>query len=633
MLRTFRSSLDSWLVRAFFGLLALAFMGWGVGDVLNSNVSGTDAANVGSRRVSADELNEAYRRQLQQLASRLGDQQPTPQMRVELARQSLDRLITQASVIDAAGKLGLAVSDDAVRAAVFDIPAFHNAAGQFDRTQMLTVLSQNGLNETRFLALMRDQLLSNQLIGTMRSAVTAPEGLVRAAYDAQRETRTADLAAFDYSAVPIPAAPSEAEQQRWWENHPDLYSSTEFRHITAIVLAPETIARGIEVSAADEQAWYDQHRGEFNVAAKRSAEMVMINEAASADAIAKLWRDGAGWDEVQKAATDAHDTPLAMSDFTPSELPDPDLAKAVFAAAQGRVEGPVKTALGSALFRVTAITDGRNASLDDVRAEVHARVAAERAGDLLYDRANKVEDLLAGGAKLEEMPDDLGLAGVAGTLDANGMTAEGAPAPLPGGSELRAEIIKAAFAAKIGDQPRLIETPSHAYFALSVDTIDAPETIPLDHVRERVVTDIVHDQIRATQNAAATRLLLAVRSGAPLEVAGREAGARVSRTPPIPRDANPPAGVPPQLVPVLFSMKDGAPNTANMVETPYGFIVVTLAGVQHPDPAADPEGVSRLRAELTRSMGDDAEIVATAALRARAAPRVNMKIVDQIAQP
>ena len=50
----------------------------------------------------------------------------------------------------------------------------------------------------------------------------------------------------------------------------------------------------------------------------------------------------------------------------------------------------------------------------------------------MYDRANKVDDLLASGAPLDELPGDLGLAGVTGTLDAQGNTPDGTPAPIPG---------------------------------------------------------------------------------------------------------------------------------------------------------------------------------------------------------
>ena len=93
---------------------------------------------------------------------------------------------------------------------------------------------------------------------------------------------------------------------------------------------------------------------------------------------------------------------------------------------------------------------------------------------MIYDRANKVDNVLGSGASLDEMPSDLGLAGVLGTLDAAGSTADGTPAPIPGPAELKAALIKAAFDTQKGDPPRLVEVPTpstggSAYYALSVE--------------------------------------------------------------------------------------------------------------------------------------------------------------------
>ena len=46
------------------------------------------------------------------------------------------------------------------------------------------------------------------------------------------------------------------------------------------------------------------------------------------------------------------------------------------------------------------------------------QVLASKAADLMYDRANKLDQLLGNGTGLDDLPGDLGVAGVAGTLDA-----------------------------------------------------------------------------------------------------------------------------------------------------------------------------------------------------------------------
>ena len=141
------------------------------------------------------------------------------------------------------------------------------------------------------------------------------------------------------------------------------------------------------------------------------------------------------------------------------EFPAPDLARAVFAAAPDAVTGPVQTGAGWDVVKVTRVAPGNARSLDAARAEIRDRIAQDRAGDLIYERANKLQDLLGAGTGLDDLPSDLGVAAVAGTLDAQGDTPQGSPAPIPAGPDLRAALIAAAFQLRKGDPPSLAEVP------------------------------------------------------------------------------------------------------------------------------------------------------------------------------
>ena len=127
-------------------------------------------------------------------------------------------------------------------------------------------------------------------------------------------------------------------------------------------------------------------------------------------------------------------TPVDLADSTREQIPSPELADAVFVATPDSVVGaPVKTR--ARLVRAEGdrnVPAGRPKTLDEARDELRHQVIAEKAADLIYDRANKIEDLLAGGVPLDKLPGDLGLAAVTGTLDAQGNTPAGQPAPIPG---------------------------------------------------------------------------------------------------------------------------------------------------------------------------------------------------------
>ena len=132
------------------------------------------------------------------------------------------------------------------------------------------------------------------------------------------------------------------------------------------------------------------------------------------------------------------------------------------------------------------------------------------------------------------MPGDLGLAGVAGTLDAKGNTKDGKPAPIPGPPELKAALVAAAFQAQKGDPPQLteVQTPSvggSAYYAVSVEDIIPPAAQAVR--RGQAAGDRRTgraDQQRHAAEAKAAKLLTAVKGGQSLADAAAVAGVPVT---------------------------------------------------------------------------------------------------------
>ena len=79
------------------------------------------------------------------------------------------------------------------------------------------------------------------------------------------------------------------------------------------------------------------------------------------------------------------------------------LADAAFATPVGGVSEPVQTDFGWHVLKITGIEAPTSRPLAQVHDELRADLASEKAADLAFERANKVEDALAGGATLEEV--------------------------------------------------------------------------------------------------------------------------------------------------------------------------------------------------------------------------------------
>lgn len=629
MLASFRRYANTWPARILFLMLAAAFGLWGVADMIRNVGHTTAVAKVDGQSIQVQTLQNAYQQQLAQ-ATQMGHGEPSPALRRAVADQALQRLVMQAVLAHAVQRLGLVVPNAALRQAVFDMPAFHGPNGRFDRATFERVLANNNLTEDRFLAMMRDELANRQLLESVIAGIASPDVLTRQVFAYQNERRVADLAMVPFSAAKPPPAPTQAELQRWYENHPERYSAPEYRKIKVAVLSPQILAKSIKVPENQLRAAYAQNKASYQAPEKRSVEVLLSSDQGKAQALAAAWQKGADWAAMQKTAKADGASAVALDDAAKTEIPSAELAKAVFDAKADSIVGPLKTALGWYVLRVTKISPASMKSFDEVKQTLHDQLALQQAGDLVDARANKVEDALSGGAKLDELPGNLGLAGVSGTLDAQGVTPEGQPAPIPGSPELRQAIVKAAFADKVGETPELTQGPNNSYYALAVEKVIPAARKPFDKVKDQVAADWKQHAIQREQNVVATALMMAVKSGHTFAAAAKAAGFTVTQSAPILRNGPPPQGVPPQLVAPLFGMKPGHPT---MVQTQDGFVVAVLSKVVPADPKADPAGYAQLRDALTKTLGNDAQDIYATALRNRANPRINQKLLSQVAQP
>jgi peptidyl-prolyl cis-trans isomerase D len=632
MISAFRRYLETWPVRLLFGVMVIAFVVWGIGDVVRLVGRQTWVAKAGGQTIEPQQFQPQFQRAMAQAQRELPPgQDMTPEIRRQVAERTLQQMITQVAITDEEQRLRIVVPDEAVRQAVFAMPAFHDKSGQFDRNLLDSLLRANGLTEGEFLSMVRADLARAQLMDAVTSGATPPAALVNAVFAAQAEQRSAALVELPFAAAPEPPAPTEAELQRWYDNHPDAFRIPEYRRITAVILTPETIAKGMSVSDADLRAWYDSHKGFFVQPGTRSIQVAILSDKAKADALAAKWKGGADWAAIQKQAEAEGGSAVALDNTTEAQIPDAALAKAAFSAPPDQVSGPVKAALGWAVLRVTSVAPGKEKSFEQVKDQVRKQVAAERAAALLYDRANKVDNILGTGTGLDHLPSDLGLVGVTGTLDASGDTPDGKPAPIPGPEELRKAITAAAFNHPPGPPSELteVQTPSgSAFYAVQVDKVMPPSRRPFAAVKDEVKERWIEAARVREQEQAASKILAQVKGGESLADAAAKAGLTVQTTPLVTRTSTDNA-VPPQLRRVLFGLKPGEPT---MVETADAFVVAEPAKIVVPDPKSDPAQYQAVRAVLDRGSQADIAQVFTDALRVRAAPRVNRAVFDSFFQ-
>ncbi len=632
MITWFRKLAQSWVAKILFVLLILSFGIWGIEDVVRNIWRETAVVRLQGGDIEVPEAQMAARRELMRLQRQLGPSfEPDQAIREAVAARAVETLIAERAQRIEAARLGLATPDEQVASYVRAIPSFQ-MGGQFDRLILDQFLRQNDLTEPMFLQIVRDDLQRMQLIGAVRAGAPAPDTLSRALLRWERERRVAQLVELPLLDAPDPEEPNEAQLARFHANNPDRFSTPELREAGLAVLTPEILLDQVEVTEEEVRAAFEARRAQFGTAERRQIEQVLVPDEAKAREIAAAWTANPDFAAITTAATEAGGNAIELGTLTRAELPVPELAEAAFAATAGAVTAPVRSAFGWHVLRIVAVTAGSEARLEDVRDQLRREIGLERAGDLAFERANKFEDALAGGARVEDAAREFGLTLTTVVLDAEGRDPDGLPVALPVPPDARAETLRALFAAQPGAAPRLQELrQADGFIAIELHEVKPPSLKPLATIEADVRLAYLTDARRRFQEERAGALLAAVRGGQTLEAAAEAAGLRSDRIGPVGRRPDPAAtpgqAIPAELLPGLFAARL---NEATMAATPAGFAVAQLLEITPPDTAAENDALATARRVIQQQTAEDLETQFAAALRNRAAPRINPTLMQQV---
>ncbi len=488
-------------------LMAMLIGGLGSFGVTNFGGGVTAIGSVGDREIDVNDYARALRQQMNAFSQQIGQPIGFAQMQaLGLDRQVLQSVIDNAALDNEADRIGLSVGDATVAAKLAGIASFQNATGGFDRVAYGDLLRQNNLTEAGFESGLRAETARQILETTVSAGFIAPAALVDTVTDWAGETRDVALLRLTEAQLPSPLpAAGDAELQAWYDGHIAAFTRPEAKRITYVTLLPEAIAAGMAVDEARLKETYQTRIAEFVIPEKRLVERLAF--ATEAEAAAARARIDAG---------ESFDTLVAERQLTLDDVDMGDVAKAdlgaageaVFALAGPGVVGPLPSDIGPALYRMNAVLAAQETSFDEARAQLALEVQLEAARRAIADKVETIDDLLAGGATLEDLARDQGMT-LATTDYAAGADDNDAIADYTGFRE-------AADALAEGDFPQAIVLDDGGVLAITLDEIVPPTPRPFAEVKDQVA-EAAHAEALATALAAeAERIRTAVAGGAAL---------------------------------------------------------------------------------------------------------------------
>ena len=628
MLIAIRSTVASWSIKILFGVLIASFAVWGVGDIFRGGFQAdTEVAEVGDLSITLKRLDRAFRREMARIAPAFGGEFDRNQARaLGLLDQALEQLIVRSLFQMESDRLAMSVSDRQVRAWIDDQPRFRDALGQLDRQRFGALLRQLQMSEAEFVALMKMDLAQQQIIDAVSLGASAPRTLAKAIHTYRAETRVADTVLVPYESMQV-APPDDEAARTYHRENPKRFTTPETRRITYVAITAEDLIKEIKVPESDIQADYEDRRTEFTVEERRQVEQMVLAGAAEAERAKTMLDQGRDFAEVARELTgEADPAALSLGELTRSEFPLPEFAQAVFGLDAGGISAPLESPLGRHIFRVTKIEPGRVIALEEVRDRLATDLATERALDVMFELANKLEDELAGGASLETAARRLALqvTRVDG-LDRAGGSADGAE---PAVITARVEFLSVAFETDRGEESVLTETSDGGFFILRVDFVAEPAVRPFEQVRQLAIEAVSAERRRAAAEAEAGAILEAVKAGQTLAAAA-ERGLETRMSAGFTRDGRTEGlRLPGSLIADMFQ---AAPGGVAMAPTGEGYMVARLEEVRAAAaPAASDGALGALSKSLDEAVRSDLLVQFTTALRGRYTVSVNQAAIDSL---
>ena len=593
-------------------LLALSLLGFGVEGFGGRT---QNIGTVGDRNISANEYARALQNEMRALQGQVGQAVTIEQARLfGLDQMVLEQLVTSAVLDNEAARLGVSAGDATVQREILQIGAFQGLDGSIDREAYRFALQNAGMNEGEFETSIREDVARSILQLSVISGAAAPDQIVSPLLEFQAQTRDVTVLSLSAENLPEPVGqPEPAVLQAFYDDNLDSYTQPAGKRIRYAWITPEMVIDTIEVDEAILREAYDSRRAEFSQPERRLVERLVFAELQSAeDAIARINAGEVTFDAlVAERGLELEDAD--MGDVTRAQLGA--AGDAVFALDAPGIAGPAETTLGPAIFRMNAILSAQEVTFEEARDQLRDEQLADLARRTLADDFDLYEDLLAGGATVEQLGQETEMQ--TGLIDWRPGVTEGIAA--------YESFRDAAEALRDGDFPEINFMQDGGMFTMEFIEALPASPRPLPEIEAQVVADWQNTRILEQLRVQAEELALALRSDeadapelaiAPVRFDGLR---RTDIMPDLPRD----------LVGATFEMAEGE---VRIVESANRVHLLELHSIQSPDMML--EDVADLRAalemQIEQSIAQDLFGYFAASLRQSTPIQINQQMIDAV---
>ncbi|MDH5517849.1 MAG: SurA N-terminal domain-containing protein [Gammaproteobacteria bacterium] len=406
MLQSINDRIQGWLGWVIVALISVPFALWGIQSYLD--VGGNKVvAKVNDTEITPAQFDRALSQQRARMQQMFGNNMPKSEAYDKLLKeQVLNQLIATEALNQYANKIGYAIADNSLAAAIRSIDAFKED-GQFSQSLYEKVLHSQGMSLAGFEALYRQELSSGHVQDTLMASAISTESDMKAQQLLKDQQREISLAEFKVSDFISKTTVSAEDAKQYYQQNTFRYMNPEQVSLQYIELKSEQIAAEVPVSDADIQKSYDAYVANTKSNEQRKARHILVNLASDAKADEKRAAEEKIKKIEKELAAGGKFATLAKkySDDTGSAENGGDLGlvskgmmvkpfeEALYKLKKGQQSAVVRTEFGFHIIKLDEIQTPKVETLAAKKASIEKDLKESAVQNLFFEKAEQLANL------------------------------------------------------------------------------------------------------------------------------------------------------------------------------------------------------------------------------------------------
>ncbi|WP_342270020.1 peptidylprolyl isomerase [Rickettsia endosymbiont of Orchestes rusci] len=267
MLDNIRKTADSFVMRVLFAMIAFAFVGWGIKDILPRAVGGDFVTFTHAENISREDFLKAKSMEINAIQKQMGTNLSEEEInQLNIDKQVMKRLIYNNILDYLVAYYDFDLSDNTVTELVRESPVFKNEQGVFDIRIFKTYFRNSYLNEEEYLLNFKEKTLKNILVSIFLESFYVPKVMTQNIVNYMAEKRNVELLQINLKNKPkdlkIPL-PSDEQLEDFYKNNKNLFEIPEKRSFSYIKISNQNLQKKISITKEELLDFYNENKEEF----------------------------------------------------------------------------------------------------------------------------------------------------------------------------------------------------------------------------------------------------------------------------------------------------------------------------------------------------------------------------------